>query len=81
MKPRVKYGFAKFVNPNHSSSSAPKTALEWRVGAKFKRPNHHTNGGQVLTVAKFLLSPFGPNTVTAVEDGLWCYINDCTLVG
>lgn len=50
--------------------------MEWRVGAKFKRPHGDLLGGDILTV-----SHLTEWCVYAVEDGLNTRIEDCELVG
>lgn len=62
-------------HPTFPPQLKPKT-LEWRVGAKFKRPHDHLLGGDILTVS--LLTEW---SVYAEEDGLDTFIEDCELVG
>jgi hypothetical protein len=52
-----------------------KKKLEWKVGAKFKRPIDHVSGGITLTVER--VDHFG---VWALEDHLFTLLEESTLV-
>ena len=72
--------FIKTAAPLNHPSSNQKGTLRWKIGAKFMRPDDHSNGGKILTV-KEIRKVENTLRIVAVEDGLWTYSTSCTLVG
>lgn len=71
--------FAKAAVPIKHPTLPPQLkpkALEWRVGAKFKRPLDHCRGGEILTISRI-----DDYAVWALEDNLWSHKNNLELVG
>lgn len=67
------------TNPLKHSSSNSKPKLEWKVGAKFRRPLGDVGDEKIWTVVRIV--PTFDNTDARIydEDSLWTYRSRCTL--
>lgn len=72
--------FAVKTNPlKHNSSGNNKPKLEWKVGAKFRRPPGNIGDGKIWTVVSIVPVFGGTDARIYGEDSLWTYRSKCTL--